>query len=421
MLFAITAIGVIIAVVENTINYVPKQITLNVVGYTFTQNQMQSIINSFQQQYPNVTVVYNQIDQSPYVNYLTSRFKAGSSGVTPDIYEAQSTDQQVFLKYTHVAPVSVLNATTFKNEFEPLYDRGLLYGGKYVLGVPLDMYPMILLYNKAYLQSVGMNIATITASVNTFNNAISMLGKEKTNVAAVNIGNPQNITNSADILQLFMLENLAQMNKTPQGSADFNNTQGVEALQYYLSFINGDFKANWEVVPGSDTDTAAFAKGVSAMELGYLDNLQQIKQINATLPIGYANYPSLLSSIDLAHYDYFSVYRGATNNTIAWDFLNFLDQKTQLTSLSTDLVPANGYGIISPRTDMPFASSDASLTSVINTDRVASQDWNMPGYTTTEDIFKRILTDGYNGSGAQGLLDFAVQQINTNLQTDISM
>ncbi len=424
LITGIVVVAVLVLIVSNLkqrqTTLPPLDQTINMIGYTYTPLQMQRMITAYENANPHITINYTQIDKSSYDSYLIQRFHSTNSAIIPDVFEANSTNQNIYLKYSHVSPADVMTVKDFTSTYYPLYDRGLIYNNAYVTGIPEDMSPLILLYNKSLIQQLGYNMANITSDFDTFNFTIANIAKKETKIAALNVGSPTNIENAADILQLFMLENNTLMNSN-RVTASFNTSQGIGALRYYKSFITGDFTDNFDKIAGSATDYKLFADGKLVMIFAHPEDITKILSINPKLAIGTAVYPTLQTPMDIATYNYLGVYTNTPRLEAAWKFIAFLGSKSSEQYFSTINAPSNGYGIISPRVDNPLSLQDPELQKTLTSAAVHSQDWSIPGQIPTRSIFTDLINTYLISLDPQTSLNLAVQQINAQIQKDLSL
>jgi len=392
-------------------------VTLKMVGYKYTNLQMQPLITAYEEAHPHIFVNYTQIPQNTYNSYLTQRLTSANTSIQPDIFEAANTDEMQLQKYSQIAPSSIISAQTFKAAYFPIYDRGLLYHGNAVIGVPEDMSPLILLYNPILLTQDGYTIDNFTSSFNNFNQNLGLLAQNN-NISTINIGSPAQITVAADIMQLFMLENGTQMNDSNGFYANFDSTQGEEAVAYYNSFVNGKVNDNWNN-NGSETDIAKFAKGQEAFMFAYPDEIQEVLAINPTLQIGYALYPPLTKALTLAHYDYLTVSNKSPNELAAWQFIMYLNSSQSLETLANALLSGqtpNDYGIVFPQKNIPVSLPDQGLQTTLNQATPIAVDWNTAGASATTTLFNTMITSILGGNTAVDSLHEAQRSIDLNIQ-----
>lgn len=397
-----------------------KNIILNMIGYTYTNQQIQPLIQSYEQLNPNISINYTYVN-SNYNDYLLTRLHSNDINIIPDIFESKNSDQMIFTKYLTAANNNIVNETYLKDNFYNIYLRGLDQSGK-IIGLPENLSPMILIYNKDIFSSQQVNPDDIFSSVESFNSKLTNLVNTdnipQNNISSLNIGNTDNIQNSSDILQLFMLENQTQMNNNNY-TANFANTEGIQAVQYYENFLkDGEFDTNWNT-NSQLSDLQRFANGNLAMIFSYPSSINEIKLMNPKLNLGFRLYPSLVNPLTLGHYDFLGTYKNSIYKDESWKFIRYLTSNTSIATLSTTLSTINSYGVISPRKDILVSSNDKELTNTLQMGSEIAIDWNTPTYSETQDAFNTLINSLSNGTDISSLLGETQKAINTSLTKDI--
>ena len=139
--------------------------------------------------------------------------------------------------------------------------------------------------------------------------------------AGAAIGTISNVDHFSDLLGLMIMQNGGDL-KSP------TDKQSAEALQYYLSFAQGNNKVWDELQPPS---TVAFSGGNVAMYFGPSFRAIEIKNANPQLKFKVAPVPQLEGNkIAWASYWANGVSAKSTNKQEAWEFAKYLEKEDVL-------------------------------------------------------------------------------------------
>lgn len=151
--------------------------------------------------------------------------------------------------------------------------------------------------------------------------------------AGAALGSANNITNSADILSLLMLQNQTKMTSDDLSQATFNLPvkdsankdvfAGRNAMDFYSSFSNPSSpNYTWNAAQGNDVD--AFVQNKVAMIFGYSNLAGYFHQVYPNFDFAQARVPQVgdtNSIIDYAKYTTFVVPSNSPQQTNAWNFI----------------------------------------------------------------------------------------------------
>ena len=273
------------------------------------------LIKQFQHDNSKVKITYHN---EPLANYEQNAFKSMASGLGPDILSINNDmlgdDQSVLLPLPkdYFFPSGQTTGPTPKDAVHTLFPAGIANqitgtdGNVY--GIPTNVDSLELYYNPDLFQSALQNFRHSLNNNYTdaqYNPVQQLLSKPPTtwtdlinqanylNIrngttitrSAIALGTTDNMPDSADILQLLMLQNGAQIVSQDHSTALFNvptNTPsggvvypGENALAFYTSFADPT-KSNYSWNPSQPNALDAFGQGKVAMVIAYSDFGKQL-------------------------------------------------------------------------------------------------------------------------------------------------
>lgn len=238
-------------------------------------------------------------------------------------------------------------------------------------------------------------------------------------VAGAAIGTTNNVSKSADLLSLLMLQNSTKMLSDDLSQATFNlpikNSAGVDvyagknSLDFYSGFANPG-AANYAWNSGMPSDIEAFVQGKVAIIFGYSDLAIYFKQVYPNFQFQQALMPQIgevNNIIDYARYATYVVPEASPNITTAWQFIDFLSTDEASTYLSaTKEVPSRK---IPTEADLKNRGAGTPSQDQIKT----AQSWNKGRYPVEVDnIFKQAIDRINNRSqNSQASFDTAAAKV----------
>src|SRR3989338_9554708 len=376
---------------------------------------VQELINNYQQLHGNVQIKYVKKDSAEYENEL---LKAIATGNAPDIFSIHNDWLPAYESIIAPAPESLISPKAYKDNFADVAYNDFVKGNR-IYGVPLSIDALALFYNKDILGSAGLFPPT------TWPELVNMVPKltqvSKTGVFAqsgVALGTSENVNRGVDILTLMMLQNGTKFYSDDFTSAEFDQSQedfnpGVYALTLYTQFANPSKQSySWNV--RNDQSVDAFTQGKLAMMLAYqyLQPLIKAKAPNLgwdTAPVPQIS-PEVLK-VNFANYWGEAVTSAAKNQAAAWDFLNFITSKEELEKYyAKHKVPASRKDIL------PQQQVDADIgvfaEAIFTAKSVYKKDARI-----YEGVFKTMIDSVVlNGVPIDDALRNAAEQINLNLR-----
>ncbi len=355
-----------------------QHISLNIYGYTYTQAELQPLITQFENSYPNVTVNYTQITGTDPINYQLNKLANNNS---IDIYESSNTNEDYFLKYSSVNPY--FSTSAFKQNFFPLVYRGMTVLNNGVLGIPISMNPIVIVYKTNVLNSTGVQISSITSSFNSFNNMMNFL-TNKYGASAIDITSSNYNPIAGDVLQLFIMEEGTPMNVTSSPfEANISTDAGNNAVNYYSSFLTSGIFDDLYTSSVKLNYIDALLKNKVLFDFMYYNDYIKLQAQYPNDNFDFSIYPAINTPVDIASYNYFGVNKNSQESSMAWKFVDFLGSSSSVNILNSELnnvlIPVN------KNANVPNNNSD------IKTLQNISSDWNIPGSSYTLNKFNSIV------------------------------
>ena len=295
-----------------------------------------SVLEGYQTIYPNVTINYQQIDEADYENKLLNALAAQKG---PDIIMIKHNWVPKHLDKLYPSSISIKD---LKAGFVDVTADDLYYQGK-IWALPLYVDTLALYYNKDFFNTAG--IAMPPATWDEFVKDAQLLTKKNSSgeilQAGAALGTVNNIKNAVDIVLLLMLHNNQKI-VDENGRGIFDTANGVNAVNFYLSFANpASPNYSWNVhFPNA---VEAFAQNKLAMMIDYSSAISTLNALNAYLNYGIAPLPQPANTITKQNYaDYWAFTVSATSKhpQQAWDFIYYLVDKGAVEYLNSTLRPA---------------------------------------------------------------------------------
>lgn len=317
----------------------PKQVVLNFWKPFEDSENLQPLIEAYQQKHTNVRIVYTKKNIE---NYQQDLLNALASGTGPDVFSINNAWLPAYMDKTTPAPEKIYPYKEFKDSFVDVVDKDFAVNQK-IYGVALSVDSLGLYYNKDILGSAGIATppktwAEMAVDVQKIKKSDS---KGYFTRSAFAIGTNANVSRGVDILNLFML----QKGTAPYAS-DFSrptfadniqkngnySAPGLDALNFYTSFANSsNINYNWN--SRSDYSIDAFINGRAAMMYSYAYTADTIRQKNPNLNFDVTGVPQPNlddPSVNFANYWGEVVSKQSKNADYAWDFLKFISTKDSL-------------------------------------------------------------------------------------------
>lgn len=339
---------------------------------------VETLIEEYQKDHPNVSVNYQMQSPREYRERLQSALARGEG---PDIFRFHNTWVPMLSRELSAVPPSAMDAATFQATFYPVATQDLRRGGQ-IYGIPLEIDGLALYYNEEIFRTAGKTPPTTWDGLRKLAAELTVRDEEgNIQVAGVAMGEPANVDHWPDILAVMMIQNGADMtNPTDELATD--------ALTFFTLATRVD-KVWDKTLPNS---TAAFVTGKLAMYFGPSWEAFEIKRLNPELSFRTAPIPQLPGeNINWASYWVEGVSADSQYQDQAWDFLKFLSQEETLTRFYQAAAQTRLFGEPYSRQDMADLLLDDPYVGVFVAQAPTAQSWYMASRTFDNGINDRII------------------------------
>ncbi|MBP7005501.1 extracellular solute-binding protein [Patescibacteria group bacterium] len=371
-----------------------QPVSLNVWGVIDDESVYESSIRAYQAQHPNVTINFRRLTLNEYESELVngmaedrgpdiflihndwtqkylSKMSSMPASVTVGVPTTQGTVQKTVV--WNASTVSLMTNTEFQNTFVDTIARDTMRTVDVsadgtnpnfkmrIVGVPTFIDSMALYYNRSLLNVAG--IALPPQTWDEFQDNVRKMTKldprdpTKVTQSGAAIGTGSNVQRSPDLLAALMMQNGAEMTSNDGAltfqmipaakSGSVNEPPAIGAMRFYADFADPSKDVyTWNLDQQNSLD--AFIQGKTAFYFGYAYDQDVIKSRAPQLNLGLTKLPQIsgLPQKNVANYWYWTVSKKSKQQTHAWNFLNFLAQKTQQQKISA------ASGRPSPRRDV---------------------------------------------------------------------
>lgn len=318
------------------------QVTLTYWGLWEDSKTMQSLIDGFERQYPNIKVNYSEQDVKQYRERLLTRINNGNG---PDVFRFHNSWYPMLSGVLLPFSTDTISAADFKKNFYPVSQKDLIVNGG-IYGIPLEVDTLALYINTQLFQSAGLTPPT---NWNDFINDARTLTVKDSNgeikTAGAALGSFDNITHAPDIVSLLFLQNGVDITNL-QNSSD----RAINALNFYTSFVTDENNV-WD--NDLDPSILAFSKGNLAMFFGYSWDYFTIKQQNPNLSFQIVPVPQLPDqNVNMASYWVEGVSVKSKHQKEALLFMKYLAQKSTEETLYAEEAKERSFGEPYARVDL---------------------------------------------------------------------
>ena len=309
-----------------------EPVNLNFWGFEKHEKAWNKVITAFSNKYPHNSIYYKPILKEDYKLELGSAM-AESSG--PDILMVQSGELRNFKDKIAPFPNSIITLKKFQKTFaKTAQDDLILENQIYALPNYIDV--LSLYYNKDIFES--QEIPSPPKTWREFNNIVKKITEiddsGKIILSGTALGQADNVSNSADILSMLMLQQGTNMLNPSKTQAAFNQSvnfggeiyyPGERALEFYTSYANRD-RALYTWDKAFNSSIKAFANNKVSMIFGFLSDRKKILSFSKDMNFGISPIPQIAGTpidINYAKYDVGVVSKVSLHQAEAFKFLDF--------------------------------------------------------------------------------------------------
>lgn len=319
------------------------------------------VIADFNKIHPNIKINFIQQDiknLGKYIDRIDSQ--------NPDLYRfhvswiGQLDKRQMLLPL----PANTVKASEIDTKYYDVIKNDLRIRGAY-FGIPIQIDTLALFINTKIFQAAGISTYPVSwedfvyrvdiDNNNEFKKSLASLtvkDGEAIRTSSIALGTVDNIAHATDILSLILIQNGVDLSK-------ISGERAASALSYYTSFAKGEGKV-WD--DSLDNSKLAFAKENLAMYFGYSWDILEIKALNPNIEFVVVSVPHIpKTNATIASYWVEGVSSKTKHPKEAFEFLQFLTQRSTLEKMFAAQSRLRGFGELYPRTDMAELLKDNAL------------------------------------------------------------
>jgi multiple sugar transport system substrate-binding protein len=298
-------------------------INLTVSGWTSTPAEdalVQQNLQNFEKLHPNIHITW-----APITGDYPTKMRANiASNTVPDVFYLQPAMSNEYIsggKLLNLSPYMARDGVKASDYYSALLNPFVCTSGQ-VYGLPKDWSSLGVFYNKQMFQAAGLPFPSANWTWSDFQHDAQVLTK--------NPGTPNGVYGvvlSADLSRwgAFLLEDGGSVLNKDGTQAAFNNSVGVDALNFYDSF----FKNNTGALPttvGAGWNGEAFGKQRAAM---VIEGSWLIPYLSSTYPnvqYGIAPIPIAPNGkrADLTFTNAWAAYSGTKYPDAAWELIKYM-------------------------------------------------------------------------------------------------
>lgn len=359
-----------------------KPLDLTYWGLWEPEAVIQPLIDEFEKQNSGITIDYQKQSHLQYRERLQSAL-AQQEG--PDIFRIHNTWYPMFKNHLAPAPSAFFTPQQIQEDFYPLVAADFLKNDRLV-ALPLGLDFLVLFYNIDLFDQAGLSLPrTWNEFRATSQKATRKTAAGQIQVAGAALGTASNVEHWQDILSLMMLQNGVDFSRVDATILPDGSNAGVDVLNYYVSFAQGQNRTWDETLPNS---TLAFAGNQLVFYFGPSWEVFTFLEANPDLNFALAPVPQLESpGVNFASY-----WAEAVNNKLdpkaqeaAWKFLSFLAKPESLQKLYQNASQTRLFGPIYPRPALAASLQADPLASVVVAQAPTARSWYLVSRTRDGD------------------------------------
>lgn len=310
----------------------PAPFTLTIWGFRDEPEIWQALTQKYQgEKVKSATINYIKKDPQTYEAELLNELAAGRG---PDIFLVKDSWLEKYKDKIRPLPDASLGyqKKNLRNIFVDGAAGAITDENGALLGTPLALDTLALFFNRDYFNS-----ANIPAPPRTWNELIehsqrltklsSVGGIQRSGLA---LGTAGNVEHAPDILTALIYQSGGLIINTDKKQSAIDSPAAEVALLFYTSFSNSTKKTySWNAF--FENSISAFAKGDTAMALGYAADVPKIAALNPQLNFDVAPLPQAAGAktqINYGRFQLMTVSRTSQEAEPAWNFLLWLQNKT---------------------------------------------------------------------------------------------
>lgn len=336
-------------------------VTLTFYGLFDNEEIYEPLIEAYQSQNPNVTILYKKFtDPEDYLDLIINELAEGEG---PDIFMMHNTWIPKNYKKLTPAPASIVTPDVFRSLFVEIAGEEMVIPDssnvEQVWGLPLYIDTLALYYNDEHIEEALPSQGTPSTTWEGIKDDVVALNREDQSFerferTGIALGRSDNILRAFDTLMLMMLQYKVDFYTEDLTEVIFqNDPNALAALELYTSFAlpsqrNYSWNKYLSDADSAEKELATFARGKLSMLMGFSYTYENIiNEINAlqaegeeTIDINDVKIqeapqvydPETSAETQEAYASYYApvVSRTSANSEEAWKFLASLSTEESL-------------------------------------------------------------------------------------------
>ncbi|MFA5932668.1 MAG: extracellular solute-binding protein [Microgenomates group bacterium] len=318
-----------------------EQVILTWWGLFDEEQVYRTVIATYEQDHPNVKIVYSKESTLNYRPRLQTQLRAGQG---PDIFMIHSSWVPMFAGDLAAAPETIFPTNSFVTAYYPIVKDNLVVANR-VYGIPMEVDGLGMYYNEDILRFAGVDVPkTWQQFLDAARKLTVKNDKGQIQTAGASLGTASNVDDWPEILGLLFLQQPSTSLASPGSKG------GVDVIRFYTSFIIDPQNKTWDVtLPNS---TQMFIDGKLAFYFADSKKAAEIQSANPNLKFKVAPVPQLPGGE--TNWGGFWDYSVSTKQTYteAWKFLQYLSTPQAMQVLYQQKTQNQLVGDAFPRRDM---------------------------------------------------------------------
>lgn len=408
-----------------------EPITLEYWRLFHESSALDSFIEEYQREYPNINIEVKKIDLKPgetVYDYQANITKLIADGAGPDIFMINNSWLPYMANQISPMPQGFMSVNGYEDIFPKFVVDDFVQDNR-IYAVPYYIDNLMLYYNATIFDEARLKPPkTLQELVDIIPRLTKKDGAGNITQSAIALGaDTASVPRAADILSALMMQYGAEMTSADHKTATFNLPSpgsnppyfsAREALAYYTQFADPDSSNTYTYTDRTDSrgnrilpiDIQGFMEGKVAMFVGYSYHIQNIRNFAPrSLRFDTAPLPQLRlqEPANIANYWGETVSKTSKHANEAWHFIGFMSKRQNLNYLGrvTGTVPSHK--------DLFETASGATYYGPVASQAAYTKTWYRPNTSQVEAIFSRMINAVVkNNTSVEIAIESAVRDIN---------
>jgi multiple sugar transport system substrate-binding protein len=364
----------------------PEPVTLEFWGYEDDEEIWQEVITKFQEKNKNFTINYTRFPESTYEEILVNRLAEGRG---PDLFLLPNTSAFKHKDKIFALPREFgVSKKDFERAFADIVARDLIGPDGEILGIPLFIDTLALVYNRDILNTAGIaappqdwnELADLSARLTKLNPAKDVVR------SGAALGTFLNIERAFELISSLMLQEGDQIVERGERGVVLG-PGAISALRFYTSFADPNSRRFSWTARLKDSFTAR-GEGNTALVFANAGDLSLIEAKNPHLSFRVAPLPQPKGSqtaITYGSYFFPTVSKSSANPNAAWQFILGVAYGEEVkTYLELTRRPPARRDLISAGTEIPNLD-------VYWRQALSARSWFIPDEKRVRNLFRDVI------------------------------